>query len=204
MPPPSPSPIAQLTAATGALLLFGAVQTAMLSWGLAKGERLRQLQIVGLLVAIGGLVYMLLPGLSAPPIAGAAFMIAAGIAWAGYSLLGRGVTDPTSATAGNFIRSVPFAAALSLAMSIHTTVDPYRRALRRRLWRPHLGPRLRPVVRRPAVADDRIGGGDPAQRAGDRGARRRDPAAEPLSSRLMIASVTILGGIALTILRPRT
>src|SRR3954468_11841206 len=28
----------QLTAATGALLLFGAVQTAMLSWGLATGE----------------------------------------------------------------------------------------------------------------------------------------------------------------------
>ena len=113
----------QLTAATGALLLFGAVQTAMLSWGLATGERLRSLQVVGLLIAVGGLVYMLLPGLSAPPIEGAAFMIAAGVAWAGYSLLGRGVSDPTNATAGNFLRAVPFAAALSLAMAAGTSAD---------------------------------------------------------------------------------
>ena len=40
------------------------------------------------------------------------------------SLLGRGVTDPISATAGNFLRAVPFAAALSLALSMQTTVDP--------------------------------------------------------------------------------
>src|SRR4051794_29099924 len=55
----------QLSAATGALLLFGAVQIAMLSWSLAMGERLRPLQLAGLLVALGGLVYMLLPGLAA-------------------------------------------------------------------------------------------------------------------------------------------
>src|SRR3954467_5723242 len=82
----------QLSAATGALLLFGSVQTAMLAWSLATGERLRMLQVAGLVVAVGGLVYMLLPGLAAPPIEGAAFMIAAGIAWAGYTLLGRGTT----------------------------------------------------------------------------------------------------------------
>src|SRR5258708_6697593 len=68
----------QLTAATGALLLFGAVQTSMLGYGIASGERLRPLQLGGLLLAIGGLVYMLLPGLAAPPIEGALLMLAAG------------------------------------------------------------------------------------------------------------------------------
>src|ERR1043165_5817451 len=72
----------QLTAATGALLLFGAVQSSMLGYALAKGERLRPLQVAGLVVAVGGLVYMLLPGLAAPPIVSAAFMLLAGASWA--------------------------------------------------------------------------------------------------------------------------
>src|SRR3954465_3082230 len=114
----------QLSAATGALLLFGSVQTAMLSWGRGTGGRGGALRGAGLVVAVGGLVYMLLPGLAAPPIEGAAFMIAAGVAWAGYSLLGRGVQNATDATAGNFLRSVPFAAALSLAMAAASSVDP--------------------------------------------------------------------------------
>jgi len=194
----------QLTAATGALLLFGAVQTAMLSWGLATGERLRLLQVVGLLIAVGGLVYMLLPGLSAPPIEGAAFMIAAGVAWAGYSLLGRGVTDPTNATAGNFLRAVPFAAALSLAMAAGTSADhtgalyavasgAVTSGLGYVLWYaalPSLTASSASVIQLSVPAIAALGG--------------VVLLAEPLSSRLVIASVTILGGIALTILRPRT
>ena len=194
----------QLTAATGALLLFGAVQTAMLSWGLATGERLRSLQVVGLLIAVGGLVYMLLPGLSAPPIEGAAFMIAAGVAWAGYSLLGRGTKDPTNATAGNFLRSVPFAAALSLAMAAGTSADhtgalyavasgAVTSGLGYVLWYaalPSLTAASAAVIQLSVPAIAALGG--------------VVLLAEPLSSRLVIASVTILGGIALTILRPRT
>ena len=194
----------QLTAATGALLLFGAVQIAMLSWGLATGERLRRLQVVGLLIAVGGLVHMLLPGLSAPPIEGAAFMIAAGIAWAGYSLLGRGVTDPTNATAGNFLRAVPFAAALSLAMAAGTSADhtgalyavasgAVTSGLGYVLWYaalPSLTAASAAVIQLSVPAIAALGG--------------VVLLAEPLSSRLVIASVTILGGIALTILRPRT
>jgi drug/metabolite transporter (DMT)-like permease len=106
----------RLPAATGALLLFGAVQATMLGYGFWKGERLSARQVVGLVCAIGGLVGLLLPGLSAPPLHSAALMIAAGIAWGVYSLRGRGGGDPTAATAGNFVRAVPFAAALSLAM----------------------------------------------------------------------------------------
>src|SRR6266404_5248952 len=80
----------ELSAATGALILFGAVQLTMIGYGLWSGERLRGLQLAGLTTALAGLVYLLLPGLSAPPLRDAAFMLAAGMAWGVYSLLGRG------------------------------------------------------------------------------------------------------------------
>jgi drug/metabolite transporter (DMT)-like permease len=104
-----------LPAGTGALLLFGAVQATMSGYGLWRGERLQRLQVVGLVLAFAGLIGLLLPGLTAPPLHGALLMIAAGIAWGIYSLRGRGASDPLRATAGNFARSVPFALVLSLA-----------------------------------------------------------------------------------------
>jgi drug/metabolite transporter (DMT)-like permease len=96
-----------LTAGNGALLLFGAVQATMLLAGLRAGARWTLMQSVGLALALAGLVGLLLPGLSAPPPFPAALMLAAGIAWGIYSLRGRGVADATAATAGNFIRAVP-------------------------------------------------------------------------------------------------
>ncbi|HEX9390926.1 MAG TPA: DMT family transporter [Usitatibacteraceae bacterium] len=113
----------QLSAATGALLLFGAVQASMISYGLYKGERLRPLQILGLLCALLGLVGLLLPGLSAPPLRSAGLMIAAGIAWGVYSLRGKGAGDATTVTAGNFLRAVPFALLVSVLSLSSTTVD---------------------------------------------------------------------------------
>jgi len=103
-----------LKAGTGALLLFGSVQTSMISFGLWKGERFNVLQIAGFILAIIGLVVLVFPGLSAPPISSSALMIIAGVAWGIYSLRGRGVGDATMMTAGNFIRTLPMAAALSL------------------------------------------------------------------------------------------
>lgn len=103
----------QLSAATGALILFCAVQATMIGYALAKGERLRGLQAIGLCLALAGLVSLLAPGLSAPPPASAALMMAAGIAWGIYSLQGKRLGDPTLATAGNFLRAVPFALILS-------------------------------------------------------------------------------------------
>src|SRR5438105_9967866 len=73
-----------LSASTGALLLFGAVQATMIGWGLWSGERLRPWQLAGLACAVGGLVGLLLPGLSAPPLGGALLMLAAGVAWGIY------------------------------------------------------------------------------------------------------------------------
>ena len=103
-----------LKAGTGALLLFGSVQTSMIGYGLWKGERFNALQIAGLMLAIGGLIVLVIPGLSAPPVLSSALMILAGVAWGIYSLRGRGAGDATMMTAGNFIRTLPMTAALSL------------------------------------------------------------------------------------------
>jgi drug/metabolite transporter (DMT)-like permease len=105
---------ASLSAATGALLLFGAVQMSMISWGLFRGERMRGLQWLGLALAVAGLVGLMLPGLSAPPLLGSLLMISAGCAWGVYSLRGKGAGDATRVTAGNFLRTVPMALAMSL------------------------------------------------------------------------------------------
>jgi drug/metabolite transporter (DMT)-like permease len=105
-----------LPAATGALLLFGAVQVTMIGYGVWSGERLRGLQLVGLMLAFGGLVGLLLPGISAPSLYGSIMMLGAGTAWGVYSLRGRGAGDPTRVTAGNFMRAIPMAAVMSILM----------------------------------------------------------------------------------------
>lgn len=96
---------AQLSAATGALLLFGAVQVTMIGRGLWLGERPYLVQTAGYLIAVVGLIGMLLPGLSAPPLVGALLMIASGAAWGIYSIRAKGARDPVRANAGNFLRA---------------------------------------------------------------------------------------------------
>lgn len=102
----------RLSTATGALILFAAVQASMIGYGVAKGERPRALEWLGLAVAAGGLVVLVRPGLAAPDPLGAALMAAAGIAWGIYSLRGRGATRPLAATADNFARALPLALVL--------------------------------------------------------------------------------------------
>ncbi len=112
-----------LSAGTGALLLFGAVQATMILWGLRKGESLHARQLVGLAIAVIGLVVLLLPGISAPPFRGLILMLGAGIAWGIYSLRGKGEKNPASATAGNFLRAVPFAATISIILLPRMRLD---------------------------------------------------------------------------------
>ena len=92
-------------AGAGALLLFGAVQATMVTYGLFRGERLSSLQWLGLTIAIAGLAVLVAPGASAPSLKGACLMLTAGVAWGVYSVLGRGTADPLDATAGNFLRA---------------------------------------------------------------------------------------------------
>lgn len=100
----------------GALLLFGAVQTSMIGFGLWRGERFSPQQLFGLLLALVGLIGLMLPGVSAPPLGGALLMVLAGVSWGVYSLRGRGSGDAISLTYGNFMRAFPLALLLSLWM----------------------------------------------------------------------------------------
>jgi drug/metabolite transporter (DMT)-like permease len=103
-----------LSAGTGALILFGAVQLTMFIVALRGGEQFPLLSWIGLTLAILGLVYLVLPGVTAPDPLGVILMAIAGIAWGFYSLLGRGTTDPLVTTANNFIYSVPLVIVVSL------------------------------------------------------------------------------------------
>lgn len=105
----------ELPAAVGALILFGAVQMTMIAVGLKSGERFSVPQWGGFLIAVGGLISLLLPGLSAPKPTAAGLMLLAGVAWGAYSLLGRRQGNPSAATAGNFILALPFSVVLSVA-----------------------------------------------------------------------------------------
>ena len=192
-----------LSAGSGALLLFGAVQATMIGYGLWKGERLRTFQTLGVLLALGGLVGLLLPGLSAPPLLGATLMIAAGIAWGIYSLRGKGAGDPTMVTAGNFMRAVPITIILSLLMLDFASVDSagfyyavasgaLASGLGYAIWYTVL-----PALRNTSAATVQLSVPVIAALGGI------VFLGEPITLRLALASVAILGGIALVIVQKR-
>jgi drug/metabolite transporter (DMT)-like permease len=189
-----------LSAATGALLLFGAVQISMTGAGLWHGDRLARWQVAGLFGAIAGLLMLLLPGLSSPAPMNAALMIAAGVAWSLYSLCGRGAGAPTAATAGNFLRAAPLGLLLLLALAPSSRFDRIGVAcallsgaltsgLGYVIWYKALRG-LRPVTAAtvqlsvPVLAT--IGG--------------VVFLAEPFTSRILLSSAAILGGMGLVIL----
>lgn len=193
-----------LPAASGALLLFGAVQATMIGHGVWSGERFRKLQLVGLVLALGGLVGLLLPGFSAPPLAGSLLMLGAGVAWGIYSLRGRGQGDPTRVTAGNFMRAAPIAAALSLLMVNQVSVDAagfwyalasgaLTSAMGYAIWYTAL-----PALKATSAATVQLSVPVIAALGGVAFL------GEEITLRLVLASVAILGGIAMVILeKPR-
>jgi drug/metabolite transporter (DMT)-like permease len=192
-----------LPAASGALLLFGAVQATMVAHGVWAGERFRGWQLVGLLLAFGGLVGLLLPGLSAPPWFGAVLMLAAGVAWGVYSLRGRGQGDPVRVTAGNFLRAAPMALVLSLLTINHVSVDGAGVALALAsgvltsavgyvIWYAAL-----PALKATSAATVQLSVPVIAALGGVL------LLGEAITLRLVLASVAILGGIALVIVEKR-
>ena len=190
----------RLTTATGALILFAAVQASMIGYGVAKGDRPRALEWLGLDLAAGGLVVVVLPGLAAPDPIGAALMASAGIAWGVYSLRGRGTKKPLAATADNFARALPFAAVLLVAAR---SVTPEGAALAAAsgaiasgvgysLWYaalPHLAPARAAIVQLSVPVIAASGG---ALVLG-----------ESVTARFAAASAAILGGILLALLAKR-
>ena len=191
---------ASLTTAMGALLLFGAVQATMIGHGIWAGERLLKLQLLGLVIALAGLVGLLLPGLSAPPLLSSILMLASGVAWGIYSLRGKGAGDPTRVTAGNFLRAVPIAVALSLLMYQHTALDStgfwyavasgaLTSGIGYSIWYtvlPSLKAAKAATVQLSVPVIAALGG--------------IVFLGEPLTLRLVLSSIAILGGIALVIL----
>jgi drug/metabolite transporter (DMT)-like permease len=193
-----------LPAGTGALLLFGAVQATMIIWALRHGERLGVRHRIGLALALAGLVALVFPGLSAPPLGGSILMFGAGIAWGIYSLRGKNAGDPALATAGNFLRAVPMAAALSVALLPWASLDragigyailsgAIASGVGYAIWYTAL-----PSLRAASAASVQLIVPVLAAAGGILFLR------EPITLRFLFASVAVLGGIALVVIeRPR-
>ena len=194
-----------LSAGTGALLLFGAVQATMILWGLRRGERLRMRQLAGLALALTGLVALLFPGLSAPSLSGSILMLGAGVAWGIYSLRGKAASDAIAATTGNFLRSVPLAAVLSIAVLPWTHIDragvgyavlsgAIASGLGYAIWYTALADSM-PVRLRPAsAATVQLSVPVLAATGGIL------LLGEPITFRYLVTSIAVLGGIALVVI----
>jgi drug/metabolite transporter (DMT)-like permease len=193
-----------LPTATGALLLFGAVQATMISYAIWTGERLLKSQLVGLILAFGGLVGLLLPGLSAPPVYGSILMLGSGMGWGIYSLRGKSAGNPISVTAGNFLRAVPITMVLSIFMYNRTTLDTaglwyamssgaLASGIGYAIWYTVL-----PEVKASSAATVQLSVPVIAALGGT------IFLGEPITLRLVLASIAILGGIAMVILKKQS
>jgi drug/metabolite transporter (DMT)-like permease len=195
-----------LATGTGALILFGSVQATMLIAAMLAGERPTGLQWLGWLTAFGGLVYLLLPGVSAPDPVGSFLMAVAGVGWGFYSLQGRAATDPLSETAGNFVRSVPMVALVgvgaaslgamqmeSRGAALAVTSGALASGLGYAMWYAAL-----PGLTAAAAATVQLLVPVLAALAGVL------LMAEAVTPRLVIASLLILGGVAVALLKRRS
>ena len=175
----------------------------MIGVGIRRGERLHAAQLAGLALAVAGLVTLLLPGLTAPPAGRAALMLGAGVAWGVYSLRGQGAGEATAVNAGNFLRAVPVALLLCLLLPQPASTDlagvgyavasgALASGVGYAIWYaalPSLRSTTAAVVQLSVPALAALGG---ALLLG-----------EPITARVVLASVTILGGIAIVVLGRR-
>lgn len=188
-----------LGAGTGALILFASVQIGILGWAVYRGDRPGTLEWLGLAVALAAFAYLVSPGLVAPHPLGALLMIGSGLCWAAYTLLGRASKAPLVDTAGNFIRCLPVAVAIIIAGLVLHPVDPAAAAyaaasgavasgLGYAIWYavlPSLARTQAAIVQLTVPAIAAAGG--------------VLLIAEPLTVRLVVASIGILGGVALAL-----
>ncbi|MCG8413984.1 MAG: DMT family transporter [Pseudomonadales bacterium] len=188
-----------LTTATGALILFGCVQLTMVGKSIADGERPGALTWLGIAVAIAGLIILLLPGVEAPPLTAAVLMALAGVAWGFYSIKGKTVDAPVPATARNFILSVPLTLIVSLTLlpTIYLSWEGAILAILSGALTSGLGYVVwyaaLPFLTQTAAATVQLSVPVIAALGGVA------LVAEPLSTRLVIASILTLGGIAMVI-----
>ena len=192
-----------LDAGAGALILFGSVQATMIVAGLMSGSRPHFVEWLSWAIAIAGLVWLLLPGASASALSGAMLMYAAGVAWGLYSIRGKLESDPLAATSVNFALSLPLIVLLVLVT--YASADLSRQGVVLAIvsgaltsgvgdviWYAaldYLSPIRAALVQLsvPAIA---AGGGILLL-------------AEPLTARMLLSSVLVLGGISLAISNKR-
>ncbi len=189
-----------LGAGTGALILFASVQIGILGWAVFRGDRPGALEWLGLAIALAAFAYLVSPGLVAPHPLGTLLMVGSGVCWAAYTLLGRGSKAPLVDTAGNFIRCLPVALLIIVAGLLLHPIDPGAVAyavasgalasgLGYAVWYavlPSLARTQAAVVQLTVPAIAAAGG--------------VRLIAEPPTLRLVIASIGILGGVALALL----
>lgn len=193
-----------LSAGTGALVLFGTVQLTMFAVALQRGETFPPLSWAGLAIAAAGLIYLVLPGVTAPDLPGALLMAGAGIAWGCYSLLGRSAVDPLAASMRNFLLCVPLVLIVSLvfwpehqATAAGVLLAMVSGAIASGcgyvVWYaalPGLSATRAATVQLAVPVIAALGG--------------VALLAEPLTSRLILASIATLGGVALALLQRST
>ncbi|WP_234977358.1 DMT family transporter [Ferrimonas marina] len=188
-----------LDTGTGALLLFGSVQITMLALARWRGQALTVRQLAGSGLALLGLVVLVWPDLSLPGLLGSGLMILAGAAWGGYTLLGRGSADPLGDTAWHFFRTLPWCLGLALlswpywqgtteGIVLALISGAVTSGLGYALWYrvlPGLGTSTAATVQLLVPILAALGGSLFAE--------------EPLTLTLLLASLLVLGGLALVI-----
>jgi drug/metabolite transporter (DMT)-like permease len=188
-----------LDVGVGALLLFGAVQLTMILGAFRQGARPGPVQWLGLALASSGLVYLVRPGLTAPSPTGAALMLFAGLAWGVYSLRGRDAPDALGETTRNFARTVPLALGVGILArgQIHVERSGFLLAIASGAVASGLGYVLwyRALRGLSAVTASIVQLSVPVLAAGG-GVLFL---AERVSTRLLLASVLVLGGIAMAV-----
>jgi drug/metabolite transporter (DMT)-like permease len=194
----------KLSAGTGALILFGTVQLTMISFGMIKGERHGKQVWIGFIAAFGGLVYLLLPSVSAPPLMSAILMIIAGIAWGFYTIRGKKSAHPLAATGWNFIGTIPLVLLTYLLFrsNVHLTSEGITLAILSGAFASGIGYVIWysaiPNLTATSAATVQLSVPVIAAFGGVM------LLAEPVTPRLLIASMVILGGIYMTISAART
>lgn len=190
-----------LGAGLGALILFGVLQIVMFAFAVLRKQGIPVLRWVGAGVSLIGLAALLWPGGSAAvPLLGALAMIAAGVAWAVYTLLGQGEPDALAASAGNFVIGLPLVALALIAgwdgeisaggVGLAVVAGAVTSGLGYALWY-----RILPQLATTTAAIAQLSVPVIAVAIG------YAALSEPLTTQLLVAGALVLGGIAISLMK---
>ncbi len=117
----------QLSAATGALILFTSVQLTMVIYSLYQGHRYSKIKWFAYSLCLIGFFVLVLPTAEQPQTLPLILMVISGIAWGAYSLFAKATQEPLQTVQQAFLWSVPIVILLLVLVwlvsssSIHAT-----------------------------------------------------------------------------------